>query len=599
MVDVYINDIYVGEVDNPKEFVKKLRQERRKGNLPASMNVFYDKEFNEVKIEISKGRARRPLIIVENGKPKLTEEHIEKLGKELKWDDLVKQGIIEYLDAAEEENAYIAMSEDELTPEHTHLEISPITMLGICTSLVPYSNYGSSSRLIRGSKIQKQALGLYATNFLLRMDTDVNVLHYPQVPIVKSFTADIFPTKDYPAGQNVIIAMLSYEGYNMQDAIIVNKGSIERGFARSTFFRPYTAEELRYSGGLKDEICIPEKEVKGYRSEHDYRLLEEDGMIFPEARVDEGDVVIGRVSPPRFLGELEEFSIAANIRRENSVAIKHGERGIVDFVVVTENGEGNKFVQIRVREERIPELGDKFASKHGQKGVIGLIVPEEDVPFTASGIKPDIIFSPHGIPSRMTISHLLEMLAGKLGAASAEFIDGTTFDPKPEEEIKKELLELGFKEDGTETMYNPITGEIYKAKIFVGSIYYMKLRHMVANKLHARATGKVQLLTRQPIEGRARGGGLRLGEMEKDCFVAHGCSLLLKERFDSDKQIVYVCNNCGMIAMYDYFHNKKVCPKCGANVDIYPIELSYAFKLLIDELKALCMFPKLKLKNKY
>ena len=599
MVDVYIDEVYAGEVDNPKEFVKKLRQERRKGNLPDSMNVFYDKEFNEVKIELSRGRARRPLIVVENGKSKLTEEHIEKLGKELSWSDLVKQGIIEYLDAAEEENAFIAMSEDELTPEHTHLEISPITMLGICTSLVPYSNYGSSSRLIRGSKIQKQALGLYAANFLLRMDTDVNILHYPQVPIVKSFTSDIFPTRDYPAGQNVVIAMLSYEGYNMQDAIIINKGSIERGFGRSTFFRPYTTEELRYSGGLKDEVCIPEKEVKGYRSEHDYRLLEEDGVIFPEARVDEGDVVIGKVSPPRFLGELEEFSLAANIRRENSVAIKHGEKGIVDFVVITENGEGNKFVQVRVREERIPELGDKFASKHGQKGVIGLIVPEEDVPFTASGIKPDIIFSPHGIPSRMTVSHLLEMLAGKLGAASAEFVDGTTFDPKPEEEIRKELLELGFKEDGTETMYNPITGEVYKVRIFVGNIYYMKLRHMVANKLHARATGKVQLLTRQPIEGRARGGGLRLGEMEKDCFVAHGCSLLLKERFDSDKQIVYVCNNCGMISMYDYFHNRKICPKCGANVDIYPVELSYAFKLLVDELKALGIFPKLKLKNKY
>ena len=599
MAEVYLDEKYIGEVDSPKEFVKKVRNERRKGNIPNSLNVAYDSYFNEVYLESGKGRARRPLIIVENGKSLLTEKHVEKLGKELTWNDLVKDGIIEYLDAAEEENALVAMNEKELTTKHTHLEINPLAILGVCTSLVPYANFNASSKLIIGSKFQKQALGLYASNFLIRMDTDVSILHYPQVPLVRSFMSYIFPNQEYPSGQNMVIAIMSYEGYNMQDAIILNKGSVERGLARSTFFKPHSVEELRYSGGLKDEIVIPDKEVKGYKSERDYRYLEEDGIIFPEARINEEEVMVGKVSPPRFLGELEEFSIAANIRRENSNILKHGESGTVDMVVVTENEEGNKLVQVRLREQRIPELGDKFASRQGQKGVVGLIVPQEDMPITSAGITPDIIFSPHSVPTRMTLGHLIELIGGKVGSLAGKFIDGTTFDSTPEADLRKELLDLGFREDGTEVMYNGVTGERYKARIYVGNIYYLKLKYMVKNKLQSRASGKVQLLTRQPIEGRAKGGGIRLGEMEKDCLVAHGASLLLKERFDSDKTLLYVCENCGMVAMYDHFKSRKLCSKCGSNIEISNIELSYAFKLLLDELKSLCIYPKLILKSKY
>jgi len=423
------------------------------------------------------------------------------------------------------------------------------------------------------------------------------------MPFLLYIIAEILPQefdfKKHPAGQNITIAIMSYEGYNMSDAMILNKGSVERGLGRSTFFKPYSVEELRYSGGLKDDIIIPDKEVKGYKSERDYRYLEEDGIIYPEAKISEEEVMIGKVSPPRFLGELEEFSIAANIRRENSVTLKHGEAGIVDMVVVTENEEGNKLVQVRLREQRVPELGDKFASRHGQKGVVGLIVPQEDMPVTSSGITPDIIFSPHSIPSRMTISHMIEIVAGKVGSLSGNYIDGTTFDARSEKDIRQELLSLGFREDGTEIMYNGITGERYKTKIYVGNIYYLKLKHMVKNKLQSRASGKVQLLTRQPIEGRAKSGGIRLGEMEKDCLVAHGASLLLKERFDSDRTLLYVCENCGMIGMYDYFKSRKYCSKCGGNVEISGIEISYAFKLLLDELKSLCIYPKIILRSKY
>lgn len=600
MTDVYLDEKFIGTTDKPYDFIKNFKEERRAGKIPNFINLGYSETFNEINIETSKGRARRPLIIVENGKPKLTELHTEKLLKNgLTWTDLVNQGIIEYLDTTEEENSLIAISEEELTKDHTHLEISPLTILGVCTSLVPYANFVGSSRLIRGSKTQKQGLGLYAANFPIRIDTDVSVLHYSQVPIVKSFTSDIYKYKKHPFGQNVIIAMMSYEGYNMQDAIIINKGSIDRGFGRSTYFRPYSAEELRYSGGLTDEITIPDKEVKGYRSEKDYRLLEKDGIIYTGAEVKEEEVIIGKTSPPRFLGELEEFSVAANIRRESSAIIKHGESGIADMSIITENEEGNRLVEIRVRDQRIPELGDKFASRHGQKGVIGLIVPQQDMPFSASGITPDIIFSPHSIPSRMTISHMLEILAGKVGALKGEHIEGTTFDSVPEERLRKELIELGFMDNGTEIMYNGVTGEQYKVRIYMGSIFYLKLRHMVANKLHARASGRIQLLTRQPIEGRAKGGGLRVGEMEKDCLVAHGASLLLKERFDSDKTTIYVCEECGMVAVYDSFKNKKYCVKCGSNVEINSVEISYAFKLLLDELKSMVIYPKIILKDKY
>ena len=600
MTNVYINEKYVGEVDNAKEFLKFVKTERRLGNIPTELNLYFDEDFNEIYVDTTTGRARRPLIIVENGKSKLTEKHIEGLvSGEIKWKRLVKEGIIEYVDAAEEEDCFVAMDENELEKDHTHLEIGAITLLGICTSLIPYSNFGSLSRLIRGSKIQKQSLGLYASNFLLRMDTDVNVLHYPQRPIVKSFMGEIFDYDSHPCGQNITIAVMSYEGYNMDDSIILNKASVERGLARSTYFKPFNAEELRYQGGLVDEVGIPDPDIKGYRSEKEYRLLEDDGIVSSGSKVGSEDVIVGRVSPPRFLGEFEEFNIASNVKRESSIALKKGEHGMVDMVILTENEDGNRLVQVRLREQRVPEVGDKFASRHGQKGIVSYLVPAADMPFSISGIVPDLLFSPHGIPGRMTISHLIEVIAGKVGALSGQYIDGTTFDSMPEKDIRKFLKEYGFREDGCETFYNGVSGEEFKARIYVGNIYYLKLKHMVANKIHARGMGKIQLLTRQPIEGRSQGGGLRVGEMEKDCFVAHGASLLLKERFDSDSTSLYVCESCGMLAVYDAYRDSTYCPKCGTKVKISRIEISYAFKLLLDELKALCLYPKIVLEEKF
>jgi len=600
MTEVYLDNKYVGTVKNPEEFVERVISERRMGKLSINVNAAYNKDVNEVRIEIASGRAVRPLIVVKDGKPQLTDKHIEQLEKnEITWTDLVKQGVIKYLDCAEEENALVAFSEPDLTLEHTHLAISPMDIVGIAASFVPFGNYNHGVRLSQGAKNQKQAIGFYIANYYTRMDMDVSLLHYPQYPIVKTLMHDTLDYEKHPSGQNVVVAVMSYQGYNMEDAIVINKGSVDRGFARSTYYRPVVAEELRYSGGLIDEVAIPDKEVKGYRSEHDYRLLGEDGIIYPEAVVREGDVIIGKSSPPRFLSSMDEYNLTSSSRRESSMALKHGEKGVVDFVSLTENSEGNRLIQVRLRDQRIPEIGDKMTSRHGQKGVISIVIPEEDIPFTASGIRPDLIFSPHGIPSRMTMGHLLESIAGKTGALSGRRIDSTMFESEKEDDIKKELLAMGFADNGTETMYNGITGEKYNAKIFIGDMYYLKLKHMVANKVHSRARGPIQLLTRQPTEGRANEGGLRLGEMEKDTFIAHGTALALKERFGADNTIVPVCEQCGMIGIYDSRRDRSFCPVCGEDAEISNVEMSYAFKLMLDEIKSLEIYPKLKLEGKY
>ncbi len=600
MADVYINSNFIGKVDDINLLVYNIKDLRRKGALPEDINVHYDENLQEVRIHCDEGRARRPLIIVKEGKILLTEKHLKQLEEsEITWSDLVHQGIIEYLDTAEEENALVAFDLSELTPEHTHMEITPGAISGIATALVPFGNFNPSSRMIIGSKNQKQAIGFYASNYNLRLDMDTNLLHYPQYPIVKTKLHEVTNYDEHPAGQNLVVAIMCYDGYNMEDGVILNQGSVDRGLCRSTYFRPLTTEELRYSGGLIDEISVPDKDVKGYRSENDYRFLEGDGIIYPEAKVDEGDVIIGKTSPPRFLSSLEEYNLTTATRRESSISLKHGERGVADFVFITENEEGNKLVQVRLREERVPEIGDKFTSRHGQKGVTGILVPSADMPFSTSGIMPDLIFTPHGISSRMTISHLVEMVGAKVGALAGRFVDGTLFEAESEENLRAELLDLGFREDGTETFYDGRTGKQLLARIFVGNMYYLRLRHLVANKMQSRARGPIQLLTRQPTEGKAKEGGLRLGEMEKDVFIAHGASLLLKERFDSDKIVLPICEKCGLVAIEDQYKNRKYCLMCGEDIEINYVEMSYAFKLLLDEIRSLGIYPKLNLANKY
>jgi DNA-directed RNA polymerase subunit B len=601
-VYIYLNGRFTGIHSNPELLVTRLRDRRRRGEISDEVNIAYYADTQEVQVNCDAGRVRRPLIVVKDGVSLLEKQYVERIrNRELSWDDLVRAGILEYLDAEEEENSLIAMNPEDITPDHTHLELVPEAVLGICASLVPFAEHNQSPRNTYEAGMAKQALGLYSANFMLRVDTRSHLLHYVQSPIVTTRPMEVIGFDRRPAGQNLVVAIHSFEGYNIEDALVMNKASVERGIARSTFFRCYDAEERKYPGGQEDKFEIPSKEVRGYRASESYRLLSEDGIIEPEFQIKGGEIVIGRTSPPRFLEEYTELEVPGPKRRETSVSLRHGERGTIDKVVITENIDGNRLVKVKVRDERIPELGDKFASRHGQKGVIGLLAPQEDMPFTESGVVPDLVVNAHAFPSRMTLGQILESIGGKIGCLRGEKVDGTPFSGIKVQQLFKEMHELGFKYSGRETMYNGVTGQKYDVDLFVGVIYYQKLHHLVADKMHARARGPVQILTRQPTEGRAREGGLRFGEMERDCLIGHGAALLLRERLleESDKYTASVCEECGMLAEYDRNRDRYRCPVCSPKTtSISKVNISYAFKLVLQELISLGVWPRLKLADR-
>jgi DNA-directed RNA polymerase subunit B len=533
----------------------------------------------------------------------MTIEIIEKNSKKIHtWTDLLYMGEIEVIDANEEENCYVAIDLKKIGNTHTHLEIFPSAILGVGASIIPYPEHNQSPRNTYESAMAKQSLGFSTP--LMNASTYVrqHFMLYPQTPMVSTKAINLLGLDDRPTGQNCIVAVLPFEGYNIEDAVVFNKSSVDRGLGRTFFYRVYEAEAKQYPGGMKDNFELPASDtnIRGYRGEKAYRLLEQDGAIMHEAIVTGGDILIGRTSPPRFMEEYKEFEVKGPYRRDTSVGVRPSENGVVDSVIMTQSVEGGKMYKIRVRDTRIPEIGDKFASRHGQKGVVGMLVSQEDLPYSEDGVVPDIMINPHAFPSRMTVGQFMESLGGKAASLRGRIVDGSAFLGEKLDDIKGIIEQYGFKHSGKEIMYDGRTGKRFPAEVYLGVVYYQKLHHMVADKIHSRARGQVQMLTKQPTEGRARGGGLRFGEMERDCLIAYGASMMLKDRLleESDKAEVNVCERCGLLSYYDVKQRRYLCRVCGEKAKISSVVIAYAFKLLLQEMMSLNVAPRLLAREK-
>ena len=580
---------------NPNTFVTELRYKRSLGMIHNHISITWYISDNIIMIYTDSGRCIRPLYRVNNNKLLITDKHVSDLkNNRMKFHELFmsnaqtgNHALVEYIDTEELENCLVAGTFKDLESggkgdipyNYTHCELHPALMFGILATDIPFPDHNQSPRNSYQSSMGKQAMGTYALNFNKRIDTLSHVLHYPEHPIVGNRLMRMLPTRDMSAGINAIVAVATFTGYNQEDSVIINQNAIDRGLYQSTFYRGYKSDESKNTNASEDSRFgrADKTTTKGIKYGN-YSKLDENGFISENVHVKGNDAIIGKLMPVKNRNDKYKY-------KDSSTLLRSNEEGYVDKVFVSRNGDGFRVCKVLTRSIRVPGIGDKFSSRHGQKGIDGVTYRQEDMPFTAEGITPDLIMNPHAVPSRMTIGHLMETVCGKAGVNIGKYGDGTPFTDVAVEDVASILEKTGYQKYGDEIMYDPRTGKQFVSSIFIGPTYYQRLKHMVMDKMHSRAKGPVANMTRQPTEGRNRDGGFRLGEMERDALIAYGVSGFLKESLleRSDNFKIHICKTCNDIAQVNRKRNIYYCKRCSSTSGFAEIRLPYAMKLLKQE----------------
>ncbi|MCJ1304302.1 DNA-directed RNA polymerase III core subunit ret1 [Hypocenomyce scalaris] len=591
---IFTNGTPVALTRQPKQFLNGFRRLRRMGRVSEFVSIFINHHHNAVHIATDEGRICRPLIVVEKSRSKVSSRHLKSLRKgTMEFDDFLAHGLVEYLDVNEENDSNIAVYETEINETTTHLEIEPFTILGAVAGLIPYPHHNQSPRNTYQCAMGKQAIGVIAYNQFLRIDTLLYLMVYPQKPMVKTRSIELIKYDKLPAGQNAIVAVMSYSGYDIEDALVLNKASCDRGFGRCQVFRKYTTTLRKYPNGTEDRVGDRHEENGAPIKKH--ALLDPHGLAQVGEKVSAGEVYIMKQTPLNTAASGLGSDYGSNEFRDTPMTYRLPDPSYIDKVMISVTESDYKLLKVQTRQTRRPEVGDKFSSRHGQKGVVGIIADQADMPFNDQGVCPDIIMNPHGFPSRMTVGKMLELVAGKAGVMSGALQYGTAFGGSKVEDMADILIEKGFSYSGKDFVTSGITGESLPAYVFFGPIYYQKLKHMVQDKMHSRSRGPRAILTRQPTEGRSRDGGLRLGEMERDCLIAYGASQLLLERLmlSSDAHQVDVCETCGLMGYQGW------CQTCKSTKGVVKMTIPYAAKLLIQELLSMNVMAKLTLEDEF
>jgi DNA-directed RNA polymerase III subunit RPC2 len=600
---VFINGTPLALTREPKAFLNAFRSFRRSGRVSEFVSIFINHHTSAVHIATDEGRICRPLIIVENGKSKVTEKYLNALRKgTMDFDDFLYRGLVEYVDVNEENDSNIAIYENEIKIGHniTHLEIEPFTILGAVAGLIPYPHHNQSPRNTYQCAMGKQAIGAIAYNQQSRIDTLLYLMVYPQQPMVKTRTIELIHYDKLPAGQNATVAVMSYSGYDIEDALVLNKASCDRGFGRCQVLRKYSTQLRKYPNRTADRIGDIEYELDEMgkatsKRKPTHRILGVDGIANPGEEIRYKDVYLAKQVPENTTSTGIGSDYGGDQHNATPMIYRLPDPSYIDKVMFSQTESENTIIKVQTRQTRRPELGDKFSSRHGQKGVVGIIAEQVDMPFSDQGVVPDIIMNPHGFPSRMTVGKMLELVSGKAGVLNGTLEYGTAFGGSKVEAMGELLIKNGFSYSGKDPLTSGITGESLPAYIFFGPIYYQKLKHMVQDKMHSRSRGPRAILTRQPTEGRSRDGGLRLGEMERDCLIAYGASQLLLERLmlSSDAHQVDICENCGLMGYHGW------CQTCKSTRGVTTMTMPYAAKLLVQELLSMNVLVRLKLEDEF